>query len=419
MDVTAPSESKRLAVSARAIFDSIRADWANETVVVVEDGIIVDLLREVPPDAQVVDVGDAVVLPGLIDTHTHVLLQGVMDSHALAVQLLEENGGHRVACAVRAMGITLARGFTTIRDLGTEGAGYWDVGLRAAAGEGVVPGPRMLVAGPAIRSTGRYPLPGLPHALTFPVGVASCTGEAACREEVRTQIAYGVDLIKIYVSGSGFRRSEPDGYPDGPAVFTQPEVGAFVDEAHRHNVRIAAHAQCLSGTRMAIEAGVDSIEHGYAIPHDFAREMAARGITLVPTLYVVRDAVERGWWVEPWIAEAQRASFTNCLEASVPIAFGTDVGGFEWTGVPQTEEFKLMVEYGMEPAAALQAATSVAAALLGLSAEIGSLTVGKAADLVAFGGDPLADLSALDDVRLVLKGGKVMHQSPVGVSAAT
>jgi len=158
MDAIVP-EARRFAISARAIFDSLRGDWANETVVVVEDGTIIDLLTEVPTDCPIIDVGDAVLLPGLIDTHTHVLLQGVMDPHDLAIQMLEENTGHRVARAVRAMQIALMRGFTTIRDLGTEGAGFCDVGLREAAAEGVIPGPRMLVAGPAIRSTGRYPLP--------------------------------------------------------------------------------------------------------------------------------------------------------------------------------------------------------------------------------------------------------------------
>ena len=397
-------------ITAGAIFDSENGGWADETVLVIENGRIAELRTHPPVDGPFLDLPEAFVVPGLIDAHTHVLLQGVMDRYELAVQMLEENPGHRIACAVRALRIALDRGFTTIRDVGTEGAGYWDLGLRDAVSEGVVPGPRMRVAGPAIRPTGRYPVSGLPHALTFPVGVASCTGVVACRDEVRTQLAYGVDLIKIYVSGGRFTPSGPDGYPVGPAVFTPAEVNALVDEAHRNNVKIAAHAQCLAGTEMAIAAGVDSIEHGYAIPPEFAREMVARDITLVPTLHIVRDAAVRGWWAKPWVVDSHRRSFANCLEAGVRVAFGTDVGGFEWTGVSQVREFELMVEYGMDPAAALQSATTAAARLLGLADEVGSLTPGKAADLVIVGNDPLSNVAALSDVKLVLKAGSVVYR---------
>src|SRR5262249_23920594 len=158
------------------------------------------------------------------------------------------------------------------------------VGLRDAARDGVVPGPRMLVAGPAIRSTGRYPVPGERLGLTFPVGIDSCTGPAACRETVRTQIAYGIDCLKIYVN-ERFASPAGDGdYPDGPLVWTEEELSALVGEAHRQGLRVAAHSMTLSGARLAVAAGVDSIEHGFAISPAVAADMAARGTVLVPTL---------------------------------------------------------------------------------------------------------------------------------------
>src|SRR5262249_16380627 len=200
------------------------------------------------------------LLPGLIDAHTHVLLRNSYDELELTRQMVEENLGHRAASAVQAMSIALKHGFTTIRDLATEGGGYVDVGLRDAAREGIVPGPRMLVAGPAIRSTGRFPLPGVAHSMSFPVGIDSCTGADACRETVRTQIAYGIDCLKIYVSERFDSPADEDGYPDGPLVWTEEEVHAFVDEAHRQGIRVAAHSLTLSGARMAVAAGGDSID---------------------------------------------------------------------------------------------------------------------------------------------------------------
>jgi imidazolonepropionase-like amidohydrolase len=253
-------------------------------VVLVEDGVIAGITGSAPDGWLTREMPGTSLLPGLIDAHTHVLLRGSWNELELARQMVEENPGHRAASALQAMSIALRHGFTTIRDLGTEGAGYFDVGLRDAAREGIVPGPRMLVAGPAIRSTGRYPVPGQQHSMTFPVGIDSCTGAAACRETVRTQIAYGIDCLKIYVSERFDTPSGEQGYPDGPLVWTEEEVRALVDEAHRQGIRVAAHSLTLSGAKVAVAAGVDSIEHGFAISSDLAADMAARGTALVPTL---------------------------------------------------------------------------------------------------------------------------------------
>jgi len=395
----------RFAVAGDRVFDARAGAWAEGTVVLIEDGVIVGIDRSAPDGMPVLEMPGASLLPGLIDAHTHVLLRSSWNELELARQMVEENPGHRVASAVQAMSIAVRNGFTTIRDLGTEGAAYFDVGLRDAAREGIVLGPRMLVAGPAIRSTGRYPIAGLRHSMTFPVGIDSCTGAAACRETVRTQIAYGIDCLKIYVSERFEEPATEDGYPDGPLVWTDEEVLAFVDEAHRQGITVAAHSLTLSGAKMAVAAGVDSIEHGFAISADLAADMAARGTALVPTLLVTREHAAHGSHISETVRAAHDRSFINCLEAGVRIVLGTDVGGFEWTRVSQAEEFTLMTRQGMSAADALRAGTLWAAELLGLAGTAGVIEPGAAADIVAVAGDPLQDIECLQQVQLVIQGG--------------
>jgi imidazolonepropionase-like amidohydrolase len=397
----------RLAVSGARVLDARAGRWAAGTTVLIDGETIAGVTGTVPDGWPVIHLPGASLLPGFIDAHTHVLLRSTLDELDLARQMIEENPGHRAASAVQAMSIALEHGFTTIRDLGTEGAGYLDVGLRDAAREGIVPGPRMLVAGPAIRSTGRYPILGFPHNVTFPVGVESCTGPDACRETVRTQIAYGIDVLKVYASGRVDPPVDDHGYPDGPLVWTPEEMVALVDEAHRHGIRVAAHAQTISGTWLAVTGGVDSVEHGFAISPELAAEMAGRGTVLVPTLLVSREAAERGWYVREPVRAAHDRSFANCLAAGVRIALGTDVGGFEWTRVSQAEEFALMTRLGMPHADALRAGTSVAADLLGLAGTIGVVEAGAAADIVAVTGDPLQDIGCVQQVEMVIQRGRV------------
>jgi imidazolonepropionase-like amidohydrolase len=397
----------RFAVAGDRVFDARAGAWADGTVVLVEDGVIAGIARAAPDGWPVLEMPGTSLLPGLIDAHTHVLLRSSWSELELARQMVEENLGHRAASAVQAMAISLKHGFTTIRDLGTEGAGYFDVGLRDAAREGMVPGPRMLVAGPAIRSTGRYPVPGQQHSMTFPVGIDSCTGAAACRETVRTQIAYGIDCLKIYVNERFDPPAGEAGYPDGPLVWTEEEVEALVDEAHRQGIRVAAHSLTLSGARLAVAAGVDSIEHGFAISPELAADMAARGTALVPTLLVTREHAAHGSHMSEPVRAAHDRSFVNCLDAGVRIVLGTDVGGFEWTRVSQAEEFALMTGLGMSAADALRAATYWAAELLGLAGTAGVIEPGAAADIVAVAGDPLRDIECLQRVELVIQGGLI------------
>ena len=397
----------RFAIAADRVFDARAGAWADGTVVLVEDRLITGIAAAAPDGWPVLEMPGTSLLPGLIDAHTHVLLRSSWNELELARQMVEENPGHRAASAIQAMAISLRNGFTTIRDLGSEGAGYADVGLRDAAREGLVPGPRMLVAGPAIRSIGRYPLPGQQHSMTFPVGIDSCTGAVACRETVRTEIAHGIDCLKIYVSEGFDPPSGEDDYPDGPLVWTDEEVAALVDEAHRQRVRVAAHSLTLSGARMAVAAGVDSIEHGFGISPDLAAEMAARGTVLVPTLLVTREHAAHGAHITEALRAAHDRSFVNCLNAGVRIVLGTDVGGFEWTRVPQADEFTLMTRLGMSPADALRAGTLWAAELLGLAGTAGVLEPGAAADIVAVAGDPLQDIETLRQVRLVIQDGRI------------
>jgi imidazolonepropionase-like amidohydrolase len=397
--------SSRFAVAGDRVFDSRAGSWADGTVVLVEDRVIVGIGRAAPDGWPVLEMPGASLLPGLIDAHTHVLLRSSWNELELARQMVEENPGHRAASAIQAMSIALRHGFTTIRDLGTEGAGYFDAGLRDAAREGIVPGPRMVVAGPAIRSTGRYPEAGQRHSMTFPVGIDSCTGPVACRETVRTQIANGIDCLKIYVSERFDEPSGDEDYPDGPLVWTDEEVQALVDEAHRQGIKVAAHSLTLSGAKMAVAAGVDSIEHGFAISPDLAAAMAARGTALVPTLLVTREHAAHGAHISERVRAAHDRSFVNCLDAGVRIVLGTDVGGFEWTRVSQADEFSLMTRLGMPVADALRAGTLWAADLLGLAGTTGVIEPGAAADIVAVAGDPLQDIECLQQVKLVIQDG--------------
>ncbi|MCL1898606.1 MAG: amidohydrolase family protein [Micrococcales bacterium] len=403
----------RFAIEADRLLDARTGSWSDRSVVLVDGPFIKGVTNQAPDGWPLLKLPGTSLLPGLIDAHTHVLLRDTLSQLDLARQMVEENLGHRVACAIQAMSLALRHGFTTMRDLGTEGAGYLDVGLRDAVSEGIIAGPRLLVAGPAIRSKGRYPLDNQPHSIFYPVGTDSCTGADACREVVRTQVAYGIDWLKIYASGKVNPPTSDQAYPDGPLVWTEAEIKALVDEAHRQGIKVAAHAQTLSGTELAVRAGVDSIEHGFAISPQLAAEMADRGTALAATLLASREAAERGWYVNKPVEAAHYRSFANAVKAKVQIVLGTDVGGFEWTEVNQAEEMALMVQLGLSSSQALQAGTIAAAELLGLGGQVGAIEPGYAADLVAMVGDPLVDISAMQRVQLVIQGGRITVDSTV------
>jgi len=400
----------RLAVRAARLLDVKTGRYVANPVVVVRGDRIESVGVSAPADLRTIDLGDRVLLPGLIDAHTHILIQGDFTSAEYEDQILKEYPAHRVARAIRALRIALEHGFTTMRDLETEGAGYADVALRDAVDEGVVPGPRLRVVGPALSTTGTYPILHFRPDWKFPTGVMVCDGADDCRRAVREQFSYGTDWVKIYAN-TGRARFTDDGYIDTRPNWTKEEIEAVVSEAHARGHRVAAHATSDTGARMAVAAGVDSIEHGDSIRPELAREMARKGIFFCPTQTVLyyfadrtpeaeRDEIKR-------TEEIAARSIANCRKAGVKIAFGTDAGGFPWTEVNQAKEFEHMVRLGMTPLEAIRSATTVAAELLGMSAQIGSLDPGAYADLVAVAGDPLQDVSVLSRIDFVMKGGAV------------
>jgi imidazolonepropionase-like amidohydrolase len=410
-------EPTLMAFRCDRVLDVHRAEWRTNALVLVEDEHIAQVGGECPSGVAVIELGDRSLLPGLIDSHTHVLVQGNRGPEEYAAQILQEAPAHRVARAIRAMATTLASGFTTVRDLGTEGAEFADVGLRDAANEGVVVGPRMFVAGPAISSTGSYPILGYRPDWEFPVGVAQCDGIEGCRLEVRRQLARGVDWVKVYVNGNRRVHETDDGYLDSPRIWTFEELQSLVDEVHAQGVRVAAHATSTTGADMAVATGVDSIEHGISIRPATARAMATKGITLVPTLLAIwRNSLERqGNKAAAQAVGVQRRSFQNCREAGVAMVFGTDAGAFDWLTVPQAEEFEILVELGLTPGEAIRSATYDAARFLGQGGDLGEITVGARADIIACRGDPLAAVSALLDVDMVVQGGRLIKHRGIAV----
>jgi imidazolonepropionase-like amidohydrolase len=402
-----------IGLRARRLLDIDAGRYVDDAVVGVRGDRIVSVGEPLPAGTRTIDLGDRVLLPGLIDCHTHMFLQGTRGKADFPYQLLEEHRSHRVARAVRALGIALDHGFTAARDMGTEGAGFDDVGLRNAIAEGIIPGPRIQVAGPAMSSTGTYSITGYRDDWSFPSGVLVADGADGCRRAVRQQMAYGVEWIKVYANGGPGERLTDDGYIDSAPNWTLDEFRAIVEEAHARGSRVATHATSDTGVRMALEAGVDSIEHGFSVRPEVARRMASAGVylcpMLMPTDYVaeVRARERTPLWAHT--PSIQARSYRNCLEAGVKVLFGTDAGTAPWTEVNEAEEFGFEVRLGMTPLEAIRSATSLAADFLRL--DCGRLAPGLQADIIAVAGDPLTDVTTLTSVDFVMKAGFV-HREP-------
>ncbi len=359
---------------------------------------------KVPDDARVVDLPDMTLLPGLIEAHAHLLLHPYNET-SWNDQVLKEPLALRVARATNHARATLLAGFTTLRDLGTEGAGYADVGLKQAIDENIIPGPRMIVVTRAIVATGSYGPKGFAPEVRVPLGAEEADGDNL-RRVVRDQIGRGADWIKVYADAWNPTRG-------GSPSFSVEELKRIVETAASQHCPVAAHAMTHEGIRRAALAGVATIEHGDEGDIEIFRLMANRGIALCPTLAAAEAMSKyRGWRPgtdpEPTALRTKRASFRDALEAGVVIASGSDVGVFAHG--TEARELELMVEYGMKPAQALRSATTVDARVLHLDDRLGSIRAGLLADLVAVEGDPTRDIRALRKVQLVLKGGRLYRQ---------
>jgi len=397
---------QRIAIHAGKLIDGTGAAPVSNVTLLIENSKIVSVSPgfTTPPGAEIVDLSRATLLPGLIDAHTHIFLQGSHTAADYSDQLLKESIPYRAVLAARSARIALDHGFTTLRDLETEGAMYADVDVKTAIDRHEIAGPRLFVATRALAPTGMYPLLGYSWELDLPHGVQVVDGVENARLAVREQIGHGADWIKFYADrGEAFGA---DGKLHSRVNFTDAEARAIVDEAHRLGHPVASHARGEEGIAAALRAGVDSIEHGPGFTDELLAQAARRHVYWIPTAMVVagvgspREPLSRA-------AEAQKHAFRKALDLGVKIVFGTDAGGFAWTERNQALEFSFYVNYGMTPMQAIQSATSVAAELLRSSDSFGTIAPGKSADLIAVEGDPLTDITRLEHVIFVMKEGTV------------
>jgi len=396
---------KPLVIRAARLIDGRGGNPTSPALIVVRGNRIESIGGAVPPDAQTIDLGDMTLLPGLIDAHTHILLQGDITSADYDEQLFRESMPYRALRASRAVKIALEHGFTTLRDLETEGAMYTDVDVKRAINNGVIPGPRLFVSTRAMSVTGGYGPSGYSPEVAFPMGVQIVDGVEGGRKAVREQIAHGADWIKVYADRSYF--VQKDGTLSSTPTFTAEEMKAIVEESHRLRHKVAAHAMARPGIENALNAGVDSIEHGIAIPDDLLDMMVAKGTYLCPTLTVTEFVAPGRGGVWTKIPQFHHDSFQRALRKGVKIAFGTDAGGFPWDAINEAKEFEYETRYGMTPMQAIQSATRVASELLGMGDQIGTVETGKLADIVAVPGNPLDDITALERVGFVMKDGQI------------
>jgi imidazolonepropionase-like amidohydrolase len=412
------AQPRPVVLRAAHLFDSKGGRLVSPGLLVVADGKILGVGPEasIPPGAETVDLGDATLLPGFIDAHTHLSGEYIEDWRQGFLDSLRKTVAERALDATENLRNTLMAGFTTCRDLG--GPDFIDVGLRNAVRDGKIVGPRMLVATHAIGATGGHcDSGGVRFGLMKETGIEQgvANGPDAVRNAVRFNVKYGADVIKTCATGGVLSLTDDVDTPQ----LTQAELDALVDEAHALRRKTAAHAHGATGAKRAIRAGIDSIEHGTFLDDEALEMMHARGTYYIPTLMApwwLGQQLEKGIYMPPEIAAKVRAAvaaidatFRKALAQGIRIGLGTDAGVYPHGR--NAGEFVLMVKLGMPPIEALKAGTSVDAELLGVADRLGSLEKGKIADVVAVPGDPTIDIAQTGKVLLVMKEG-VVYKRP-------
>lgn len=415
LTATAQNQTAHIVVlRTGAVLDVAQGRLLENALVVVQNDRItaVGTSISIPEGARIIDLTDYVVLPGLIDTHTHIAIQ---PDYATNNPILYKSIPYRTAEAVAAAKTTLEAGFTTIRDVDSEGADWVDVAVRDAINDGIVPGPRMQVSTLAISITGGYMNNnGLAPQIDVPQFGALADSPAEIVREVRRQIKYGADWIKLYATGTT-RHIDPESM-EPLAQFSDDDIRLVVEEAARFRIPVAAHAYGGHAAHTAVDAGVRSIDHGMMLSDETLDLMVERGTFWVPTISVYFSDLPESEWsdLSKAIVDSHKRVFARAIQKGVKIAYGTDTGALPHGG--NAVDFPVMVDYGMAPAAAIRSATVVAADLMGLGEELGTLEAGKLADIIAVPGDPLMDISVLADVRFVMKNGQIYkmpgHDSP-------